>query len=258
MNYNLNISEDAALALFHSQVMVTKAEVLNNVDWQIDAYKSEIKDALDADGVLLRAILGLLKEFRSKIALSPVFDAPADWWAFSFEIASTAITLNLEHYAKVEFDGDEIADTQVDASFPLIQVKAKLLTVEEYAEQYGVLPVTVRQWIRRGKLRTAVKAGYIWMIPELTTLPTRGYSTAEYEWDRKGAYFPEGYEYLSGYSHAELTQDTEDRNLYHAYLSGGKKDTVMDLTIKEREALELVLITQPFVTYLSDSFGVFA
>lgn len=258
MAHNLQGSDAKALKLFHSQTMVTKADVLNNVNYQINAYSGEYKEADDSEKVFLKSIISLMKQFGKAIADSPMFDAPDDWWAYSFEISATEIKLSLEHYGYVGFEGDEVTETDVDASFTLISVKASLLTVEEYGEKYGVQPVTVRQWIRRGKIRTAVKAGQSWRIPELTALPVRGYVPAEYEWNRKTAYFPEGYEYLASYSRAELSQDETDRNLYHVILSDGRKLKGLKMNIKEREALELVLISNPMVTYVSDSFGVFA
>ncbi|MBO4903308.1 MAG: helix-turn-helix domain-containing protein [Lachnospiraceae bacterium] len=259
MKYNLNISEDAALELFHSQVMMEKADILTNIHWQIESAQEELEDADLARTPFLRTLIEMLGRFERKIDKSPLFTAPADWWAFSFEIASTAITLNLEHYTSVTFSSErEIEDSDVDATLPLLSVKAGMLTVDEFAKRNNVLPVTVRQWIRRGKLRTAVKNGAEWRIPELTEIPVRGYRGARYEWDTDLTGLPEEFAYISNYRSAEFSQDEADKNLYHIDFSDGEKDVRVNCNTKGREQIELMLISHPFVNYVSDSFGIFA
>ncbi|MBR6451936.1 MAG: helix-turn-helix domain-containing protein, partial [Lachnospiraceae bacterium] len=144
------------------------------------------------------------------------------------------------------------------ATFPLLKVSAKLLNVEEFAKRYQVLPVTVRQWIRRGKLRTATKVGTEWRIPELTELPVRGYRSARYEWSEKLTSLPDTFSYINNYNSAEFTQDEKDKNLYHVDFSGDNGDRRINCNIKGREQLELMLISDPAAVYVSDSFGLFA
>ena len=259
MKYNLNLGEAEVLTIFHGQVMTEKADVLQNVAWQVEAAKDELKDADAARAPFLRTLIDLLGRFEKKITETPLFDAPEDWWAFSFEIASTAITLNLEHYSSITFDAERsIEDSEVDATFPLLKVSAKLLNVEEFAKRYQVLPVTVRQWIRRGKLRTATKVGTEWRIPELTELPVRGYRSARYEWSEKLTSLPDTFSYINNYNSAEFTQDEKDKNLYHVDFSGDNGDRRINCNIKGREQLELMLISDPAAVYVSDSFGLFA
>ncbi len=259
MKYNLKISEKDALTLFHSQVMTEKEDVLTNVHWQIVAAQEELEEADVARIPFLRTLIEMLGRFEAKIDKTPLFSAPDAWWAYSFEIASTAITLNLEHYTSVIFGDDHsVEDSEVDATLPLLSVKAQMLTVEDFAKRNHVLPVTVRQWIRRGKLRTAVKNGPEWRIPELTEIPVRGYRSARYEWETDLTGLPEEFSYISEFRAAEFSQDESDKNLYHIDLSGGKKDMRINCNTKGREQLELMLISNPFVTYVSDSFGIFA
>lgn len=259
MKYNLKISEKEALELFRSKVMTQKEDVLTNVHWQIQSAQEEMEDADLARIPFLRTLIEMLGRFEKKIDKTPLFDAPLDWWAFSFEIASTSITLNLEHYTSVVFDAEqEVEDSEVDATLPLLSVKAEMLTVEDFAKRNHVLPVTVRQWIRRGKLRTAVKNGAEWRIPELTEIPVRGYRSARYEWDTKLTGLPEEFSYINDYNSAEFSQDEKDKNLYHIDLSDGKKDMRINCNTKGREQLELMLISNPLVGYVSDSFGIFA
>ena len=63
-------------------------------------------------------------------------------------------------------------------TFELVTVPSALLSVEEYAAVYNVSVTTVRQWIRRGKIRSAIKNGCEWSIPELAAVSGRGYQVS--------------------------------------------------------------------------------
>ena len=65
--------------------------------------------------------------------------------------------------------------------YTLLKKECKYLTVEEFSNLRGISGVTVRQWIRRGKLRYAKKIGGEWFIPETAENPSRGYCDVEYE-----------------------------------------------------------------------------
>lgn len=259
MKYNLKITEEEVLDVFRSQVMMDKEDVLRNVHWQIENAQEELESADLARTPFLRTLITMLGKFEKLIDKTPMFTAPEEFWAYSFEIASTGITLNLEHYSELSFDDEKvIEDSDVDATFPLMAVKSSLLTVDDFAKRYNVLPVTVRQWIRRGKLRTAYKAGTEWRIPELTELPVRGYRSARYEWNETLSGLPKEFEYLSNYYSAEFEQDSADKNMFHVTLSNDSKETVVNCNLKGKEQLELILISHPLVSYVSDSFGLFA
>ena len=75
------------------------------------------------------------------------------------------ISLFLEHY-KVLFPakGMPIMEVKNDERYCLLTMKAKLLTVDEYAKLHRIEHVTAVTRIRRGKLRSAVKFGKEWRI----------------------------------------------------------------------------------------------
>lgn len=93
-------------------------------------------------------------------------------------------------------------------------VDTKLLTVDDYANTYGVNTGTVRQWIRRGKIRNAIKLGNEWRIPELTDMPTRGYQTGIYMWMEYLKNLHKEYEFLRNYTTAMFDQDSIDKNKF--------------------------------------------
>ena len=138
-----------------------------------------------------------------------------------------------------------------DQAYRLFSVDSKLLTVEEYADRYRVETVTVRQWIRRGKIRTAIKYGNEWRIPELTELPTRGRSDALYFLD-EDIELEKKYEYLRGCHSLWIIQDDYNKKLYQITLHGKditKEYRVMYFDVKEKEQLELYCISSPHIHY---------
>ena len=58
-------------------------------------------------------------------------------------------------------------------------------------DEVTIRAIWVRQWIRRGKLRSAVKAGSEWRIPELSEIIGRGYRRGTFHWDDKLSDVPE-------------------------------------------------------------------
>ena len=88
-----------------------------------------------------------------------LFTELEDWWAYELTLSYDGIYLFCNHYNFRGLAPDNKLDMVCDQEFILLSVKSELLTVEQYAEQYGVESVTVRQWIRRGKIRTATKYG---------------------------------------------------------------------------------------------------
>lgn len=249
--------EEEALEAFRSNMMTDKEDILNRVYWEIHDWKREAENDPKHTLGFYKTLQGLLKRFESKIEKSEVFDAPEGWWAYSFEITSSSITLMLEHYSSVDFDRAQgfVTGSVIDQTYDLISVASRLLTVDEYARLYDVEQGTVRQWIRRGKIRTARKYGKEWRIPELTELPGRGYRMGQFQWEDNLPDLPEEYAFLNEYTMVTLSQDDVVKTLYRAYFNGKGNSKSVVYTAQEREKLELLLISHPLIRYSSDSYG---
>ena len=249
--------EEDALEAFRSNMMTDKEDVLNNVYWEIRDWQKEADDNPKHTIGFYRTLQKLLKRFENKIEKAVLFDAPEGWWAYSYEITSSAITLYLEHYSSVDFDRVQgcITGSMVDQTYDLISVASKLLTVDEYARLYEVEQGTVRQWIRRGKIRTAKKYGTEWRIPELTELPGRGYRLGQFQWEDDLPDLPDEFAFLNNYTMVTLTQDDKVKSLYRAYFNGKGNSQLKMYTAQEREKFELLLISHPLVRYCSDCYG---
>jgi len=260
-NEELNIndlSQDEQVPYFTEASLTTKDDILQDISFRQKHLLKESETDTNHSSAYYHTVLTLLERFRKAVEKTVLFEQLEPFWSYSYEISSDGIELVLSHFSSVDFDKDgAISCCMVDQDFVLTRVECRMLAIDEYSKMYNIENGTVRQWIRRGKIRTAKKYGSEWRIPELTDFPSRGYKFGQYKWDCD-AEFPEEYSYLREYSIASFEQDKVDKNLYHISFSGknNRKSIVCDT--KEREAIELMLIANPFVKYISDSFGTFA
>lgn len=203
-------------------------------------------------------IILLLHSFYEKIENAVLFDSLPDGWVYYYEYEYDEFSLNIEHFRSYELDDDgEFKCSHPDATYKLITINPKAFSVDQYAQFYKVEQGTVRQWIRRGKIRTAYKEGNEWKIPELTPPPTRGYDGAQYKWIGGIDNVPEEYQYLTDYVLATFSQDRVDKSKYHVLFVSKEVFTCSDMSrnkellldSKERERLELFMIGHPQIKY---------
>jgi len=167
------------------------------------------------------------------------------WWFYEYLFTDDGIELNLCTADDVESDenGDLTWSTSVEHT--MIKQDCNLLTVEEFARDWGIEPVTVRQWIRRGKLRTAKKIGRDWFIPELQDKPERGFRSANYIIDQPNSLEIPQYPLVSVCNRLVIFQDENDRKNFAVALINDKTEFREEMTLnrKEVEALEYALIS---------------
>lgn len=239
------------------QVISTKSDLLA----EIKVRKTDILCALENSNrhttSYYKVMEELLEQFEARIKKTVLPKRLEDWWRYSFEITHRGIMLTLEHIqsAFVNEEETEYSDEVVDQIFPLVFVRAKMLTVDEYAKLYEIEPVTVRQWIRRCKLRTVEKAGKEWRISVLTDVPKRGFESAQYRWWTELPNVPEGLEYVNDYKLATIVKSgTEELIAIFSEAAGpNSKVSQIRMTTAEREQLETFFIGNPLVEYASES-----
>jgi len=231
----------------------TKEDVLN----QIDETEAEIRIISAQDynrsSAYYHSLLDLLERFKRGVEELVLFKDLEACWHYEVAIGNYSISLMLIHDDPV-YDNEDIVDFVPDQTFRLYEEKGRTLTVEEYAEKYNVENTTVRQWIRRGKIRSAFKQGNEWRIPELTDLPSRGFVSARYHWTQVSD-VPEEFKYLSDYNMIFIDQDKENRKVYEIFLYKDdeyRPGKYITMSGKEKEKLELYLISNPSIIYDPD------
>ena len=127
-----------------------------------------------------------------------------------------------------------------------------MLTIEEYATLYDVKPVTVRQWLRRGKIRTAVKNGREWRIPEVTEPCRKGYMHGTYKILSELKDIPAEYEILNQCNRISIEQEKSGLFKVSFYRDGHYEDygwpfASAEMDEDERAKFELMLISHPLV-----------
>lgn len=251
---------------FEETLMVTKRDV----QWELDYRLNTLYETADEDSwhsaKYYAMMKNMIQQFMRKLALTVLPKRLEPWWRYSYEFSHKGVTLYVEHINTLWMDEatGEADEETVDQVFPLISYNAKMLTVDEYAKLYDVEQVTVRQWIRRGKIRSAEKAGKEWRISELTDVPRRArYEPATYKWISELKDVPPGFEILNRYTDVDIrkregnvTQEHPEITYYAFFNSrairmndrGG-----LALTDTQREVLESYLISNPDVLFTGDT-----
>jgi len=259
--------------IFNDSNILNREQLLKSIQEVRVQYQKEAgSDEERRTPVFYEIVDNLLEEFELKVRCMVLPDPLNDWWSYSYEITDGGINLLMNHFSWSHNCGSSY-DCRRDETFILLEIPAKLLTVSEYAQVYGVETVTVRQWIRRAKIRSAVKVGREWRIPELAEVPMeRGYRPCQYSWSEVLTGLPEKYGFLSAFKGAQLWQDEEDCNRFYVaffstttYLEIDKEvvarhkvlgkypdlsvteDGTLLLTVKEREELEMYMISNPLI-----------
>lgn len=244
---------------FMSKRLRTKDAVLRSIDKRIAKYEDAAKEDHKTPAAFYTMLDAMLHTFKDKIANAILFDELHDWWVYDYDLEYDRFVLSIDHVKQIEVNEEDVHPHNwiKDASYPLVGFSFKTLSAGEYADLYGVGDGTVRQWIRRGKLRTATKIGNEWRIPVLTVPPGRGYDGAQYIWHEEMEDLPEEYSYLNDYKLATFYPDQEDKDKFHVILVSKKtvscdetsNNKELILNVKEREKLELIMIARPEIRY---------
>ncbi|NLV35013.1 MAG: helix-turn-helix domain-containing protein [Clostridiaceae bacterium] len=165
------------------------------------------------------------------------------WWFYQYEFLENRMELNLCHADEIEIENNEISSMTLINKHTLIKVECDYLTVEQYASMLGVEPVTVRQWIRRGKLRHAKKTGRDWLIPNTEDKPKRGFTSVEYIVGKEQIESDE-FPLLIASNSITIVQDKKQKSKFFCYLNNYETDfySELELTRSEVERLEHTII----------------
>ena len=235
------------LLIFNSIFLLNKAEVIASFDDFVAHHQEKNNEEGYSEGKR-KVLLTLCTQFRKELVDRDLQPLNNKWFFYDYDIKNDSIELSLYKCNKIEFDNDnEISSMETQLEYTIAEVKCDYLSVEEYAKQYDVTDTTVRQWIRRGKLRTAKKKGRDWIIPALADKPKRGFESVTYFWNLLPIEAINRFPYLKDCNSIYIYQDELDKKLFHCvtYLPGNVTGERIDLTVKARESLETCLIGMP-------------
>ena len=221
------------LEVFKKKSLLTQEQLLDNIRQSRETFAREAaQESGSHTAAFYTSLDRLMEKFWSKVARATLPEPLPDWWQYSYQITANGIKLTLNH---VQWSYCASFDCCRDQRFTLIEVPAKLLTVSEFAQLHGILEVTVRLWIRRGKIRSAVKAGKEWRIPELAELrKDRGYVPCRYNWSAELTDLPDKFRWINRFESALFAQDEQAKNLYRITLDPRGGEHASHLTREEQ------------------------
>ncbi len=263
--FSPSLTPEEELAFFREHSIRTKAEILA-VTAQI---KKQLQNRKPDRLIPTERLLPLLDAFAQEVTALWLMDLDQDWWQYEISLRDTGITLSLCH-TEIMYDWGKTPEEKnqpffvCNQMFPIHTTRAKLLSPEEFGALCGVSGGTVRQWIRRGKLRSASKFGKEWRIPELTRVASgEHYVEGGYSWTQELPDLPEGFEELNAYNHVSISSVRGQKDLYQVCFSLWKDDEETENTCykvigrKAKEQLELYLIAEPMVECINNYYGEF-
>ena len=165
------------------------------------------------------------------------------WWYYDYEITGRGIFLNLcladEKNIELDEDNETISMMSSTVESTLIKIECEYLTVEQFAKIQDVSPVTVRQWIRRGKLRNAKKMGRDWFISSFEDKPSRGYMSVQYSLAESTQI--EKFPLVAAAESIFIYQDDKDKSVFHCIFENFKSHFYQSMQLKRKEVEEIEL-----------------
>ena len=200
---------------YEASTIRTKERLLKSIRSTQEDYRNEAQSEKPLyPQALYLQLSDLLERFYKKVLYQEFPEPLPDWWCYSYEITSNGIELLLNRHEWSHNYGNSY-DCQRWKELTLLTTPAKMLTTGEFAKLQGVEDVTVRQWIRRGKIRSAVKYGNEWRISALTRLPKeRSYVSCGVYWENPLPELPEKWSWLNSFRCLYLTRGERDRNRF--------------------------------------------
>ncbi len=240
---------DNTLALFNATMLRNKREVIESVEDFIK-HHHENDNGEEYNAGRRSVIIDFCNKFLEAVRKAEIPTLTKPFFCYEYSLRYDGMRLELCKCDSISFDADGcINESTSTTEQVLVSVLCDCLSVEEYAKVSGVTDVTVRQWIRRGKLRTAKKLGNEWRIPSLSNPPKRGYEPATYRWEVLPKRIQEEFPFLPQNGSVYFVQDIKDKSLFLANIhdSFSSANQEQKMLTSERERLELMLISDDSV-----------
>ena len=167
--------------LFELNMDTTKEKVLKRIVENIEEF--EDPEQFIASDEMRKTILQLCRRFQEQVEEKVLPGLTDNWLFYDIVVEMDGIELGIWCCKEIEFDGDgEIISLTAEREISVLKTQCKYLTIQEFAQKMNVKERTVNDWIRRGKIRSAVESDGGWKIPEITERPGRKYQDVFYSW----------------------------------------------------------------------------
>lgn len=242
------------IAMFNALMIRNKRDLIASIETYIERLQSIDNESIKHPS-RHQLNIDIFQEFLANIKHMELPALTEPLTCYEYYLQHTGISLEISHYDFIKFDEDNNIKEGTASSREIYLLPCELMTVSEYAELSGVTVVTVRQWIRRGKLRSAQKNGRDWLIPALSTPPQRGYVSATYYWDHLSDAISDSYTFLPASGYLYMHQSRDNKQLFTALITNKTDNSYRELQFdsKDRERLELALISESTVSAESDT-----
>lgn len=257
-----SLTEAEELEFYRERSLRNKDDILKMVEGLKDYFNRTAKK----HDLPIERLIPLLDQFAKEVSELEIMELLQDWWQYGIAIRETDITLRLDH-TEIYYDYPSSLWEKnapvlgADQSFAIHTTKAKLLSPEEYGQIHGVSGGTVRQWIRRGKIRSASKFGKEWRIPELVRVPSGHYVAGSYSWNVELPDVPEEFSFLNQFDSVSISSVRGEKDKWYVRFDRwemGSKAREEYLDSRAKERLELYLIAEPLVDCDNNYFGDFS
>lgn len=234
--------------IFEKYYSQTKDEIVEEFKSHYDYYKQNY-DLEEKSSQQKFKYLRLCEKFLEKLENLNLPRLTDDWWCYGYSLKNDSIDLVLNYCEELEVENGQLSGATFTEEFVLSSIKCNYMTVAEYAKLYDVKEITVRQWIRRGKIRSAKKQGRDWIIPEIADKPKRGYEPVTYYWHQLTKEILEKFPFLHDYDCVYIFQNNENKGIFDLILSNNTHNRKEKIQINniQREKLELELISSGLV-----------
>ena len=233
------------IAMFNALMIRNKRDLIASIESYIEQLQSTDPDSIKYPS-RHQLIIDMFQKFLLNIKNMELAALTKPLTCYEYYLRHDGISLEISHYDYIIFDEDTDIKESTASCREIYRLPCELMTVSEYAELFGVTVITVRQWIRRGKLRAARKNGRDWLIPSLSMPPQRGYESATYYWDQLSDTISSHYPFLPASGSLYMHQAIDNKQLFMALITDKADNSYQELQFdsKDRERIELALISE--------------
>lgn len=228
--------------LFRENYLFTREDVLKSLELFIE--HENLNEENEYSNEVVENRVKLCKKFITAVKKSKLTVLTELWWFYEYQFLKNGMELNLCQASEIEVENDEISGMTSTVEHTLITVECDYLTVEQYAAMHNVEPVTVRQWIRRVKLRHAKKNGRDWLIPDTEDKPRRGFTSVQYVVENEEHIESDEFTVLAVSESISIIQNEDNKSKFICFLNNYKTKfrSQLELTRSEVERLEHTII----------------